>query len=126
MITEAGLLSVKDVSKPQLLSLYNDVSKSKLSRSWDAVGMMAFFEPSTRTRVSFERAGLFLGIRWIHLESQNLSLQKGESFRDTFQTLALNRPDFFVVRHSTAGFAALVSQWTNSPVFNAGDRKSVV
>lgn len=82
---------------------------------------MGFFEASTRTQLSFESAGLELGIQWMKLESENSSLKKGESFKDTFSNINLYDPDFYVIRHSMAGLPHLVQKWTRKPVINAGD-----
>ncbi|MBN8555299.1 MAG: hypothetical protein J0L93_07640 [Deltaproteobacteria bacterium] len=107
----------------QVSSTKNSSQKQnqKLSTTSDQVGILAFFEPSTRTRVSFEAAGSALGIRWIVLNPENLSLKKGESVKDTFQALALYRPDFLVIRHHLSGFCELAQKWTNLPIINAGD-----
>ncbi len=121
MINSAGLVSSEIISKAELLSFFKTVQQKPSSQDCNAVGIMGFFEASTRTRVSFERAGLDLGVRWIHISPEDSSLQKGESLEDTFKTLSLYRPDFFVVRHSSSGFAHLVHRWTGLPVFNAGD-----
>lgn len=126
MIHSAGLLSSDKIKKAELVSFYADleqeIQKPVRSRvDMGLVGVLAFFEPSTRTRVSFEKAGLDLGVRWIHLKPEDLSLQKGESYEDTFKTLSLYRPDFLVVRHAMSGFCDLVQKWTELPVFNAGD-----
>ncbi len=83
--------------------------------------MLCFFEASTRTELSFEMAGLRLGMAWSKVEPSGLSLQKGESLRDTFQVLSHYKPDLFVVRHSVAYLPHAVSEWTGVPVINAGD-----
>lgn len=103
-----------------MFSFFNRVDKNK-PKAIHASGVLAFFEPSTRTKLSFQKAGIDLGIDWMDLASGGLSLEKGESFEDTFKTIALYKPDFFVVRHSTSGFAHLVHHWTGLPVLNAGD-----
>jgi aspartate carbamoyltransferase catalytic subunit len=124
VIQSSGLLSVKGISRPELFSFFTEVQQSRKSSAkpnFQKVGLLAFFEPSTRTRVSFEAAGLSVGVRWIVLNPENLSLKKGESLKDTFQTLALYRPDFLVVRHSLSGTCDLIQSWTDLPVLNAGD-----
>lgn len=85
------------------------------------LGVLGFFEPSTRTKLSFEAAGRHLGIDWLDLKPQDLSLQKGESFQDTFKNIAQYGVKFFVIRHSASYFPHLVHEWTGLPVLNAGD-----
>ncbi len=121
---DSGFLDLPDLSKKDWLSLFADIQKSEnksLILKRPAKGLLAFFEPSTRTLVSFESAGLDLGIRWVKLNAQDLSLQKGETLADTFRNLALYDFDFAVVRHSVAGVPHLVQSWMKIPVFNAGD-----
>jgi aspartate carbamoyltransferase catalytic subunit len=123
MINTAGLLSSDRITRGQLFSFFEKIRKSQKSAqiNCSAVGLLAFLEPSTRTKMSFEKAGLDLGIRWMDLSAKDSSLEKGESQQETFKTLALYQPDFFVVRHSSAGFSHLVHSWTALPVINAGD-----
>ena len=102
VITEGSLLSVKNCTKPQIISFFERVSKAGTNNFFQKsppLGILAFFEPSTRTRVSFEAAGIALGFRWIHLSPDQLSLKKGESLKDTFKTLSLYKPDVIVVRN---------------------------
>ena len=126
MINGAGLISSQDISRKQLLQFLKNLNQPfqpsiKIKNQRNPVGLLAFFEVSTRTRVSFEAAGLELGIKWIHLDSASLSLQKGESYRDTFKTLAEYRPDFIITRHSQSGFPFFLQDWAKVPVINAGD-----
>lgn len=84
------------------------------------IGML-FFEGSTRTRVSFEQAANYLGYRVTNFASQNSSMAKGETFRDTILTLRYERLEGLVIRHRASGSAALAAQFFGSPVVNAGD-----
>lgn len=95
MINEAGLISSQDISRDQLFSFFRRLAKPfrRPHVKRPPVGVLAFFEASTRTRVSFEKAGLDLGVQWIHLDSDSLSLKKGETYRDTFKTLTQYQPD---------------------------------
>lgn len=122
-IGSSGLISTQNISKHDILFFFNQISKqgSQKLTFQNAVGVLAFFEPSTRTRVSFEAAGLSLGIRWIHLSPEQLSLKKGETLKDTFQTLALYQPDFLVIRHGITGVPHQIQEWTKLPVISAGD-----
>lgn len=80
-----------------------------------------FYEPSTRTRSSFELAGKRLGADVLHLGGSESSVKKGESLRDTMQTLAAMRADAIVLRHPAAGAADYVASRIDCAVVNAGD-----
>lgn len=80
-----------------------------------------FFEASTRTQASFELAGKRLGADVMNMSVGNSSVKKGETLIDTAMTLNAMRPDVLVVRHSSAGAAALLSQKVACSVVNAGD-----
>ncbi len=81
----------------------------------------AFFEPSTRTRLSFQAAMLRLGGSYIDLaEAQRTSLAKGENFADTIRMLDAYA-DVIVVRHRIEGAAKFAAEVASSPVINAGD-----
>jgi aspartate carbamoyltransferase catalytic subunit len=82
---------------------------------------VAFFEPSTRTRISFTTAAARLGADTMALQAEASSLKKGESLIDTVRTLEALRPDGIVMRHSSSGAAEFVSQRLEVPVLNAGD-----
>jgi len=80
-----------------------------------------FFEDSTRTRLSFETAARRLGADVMTFSAASSSLKKGESLRDTVETLDAIGADAFVVRHKSAGVPAQISRWTDAAVLNAGD-----
>jgi aspartate carbamoyltransferase catalytic subunit len=80
-----------------------------------------FFEPSTRTRVSFEIAAHRLGANVVNWDPEGSSLKKGESFSDTIMTLSAMKPDAIVIRHSKYNTPHMVAQMVNCPVINAGD-----
>jgi len=81
-----------------------------------------FFEPSTRTRISFELAAKRLSADVINFTGDaRSSLSKGESFKDTAQTLQAMGVDAIVVRHSSAGAPLRLSRWVEASVINAGD-----
>ena len=81
-----------------------------------------FFEPSTRTRLSFETAALKLGARVISAENamNNSSSYKGESIEDTTRMLCCYA-DIIILRHSQEGFVARAASVAQKPVINAGD-----
>jgi aspartate carbamoyltransferase catalytic subunit len=80
-----------------------------------------FFEESTRTSTSFELAGKRLGANVINMVTSSSSIKKGETLIDTAMTLNAMRPSVLVIRHSSSGAAALLSQKVNCAVLNAGD-----
>lgn len=87
-----------------------------------AVILTLFFEDSTRTRMSFEMAGRFLGADVVNMDVRTSSVNKGESLTDTVQTLnAMLRPDAIIVRHSEFGAPKFISALVQCPVINAGD-----
>lgn len=80
-----------------------------------------FFEDSTRTRLSFETAAKRLSADTMTFSAASSSVNKGESLRDTIETLAAMGVDAFVVRHRSSGVPLSVTQWTDASVINAGD-----
>jgi aspartate carbamoyltransferase catalytic subunit len=80
-----------------------------------------FFEDSTRTRLSFETAAKRLSADTMTFTASTSSLNKGESLRDTVETVAAMGVDAFVVRHRSSGVPWQVSRWTTASVINAGD-----
>lgn len=80
-----------------------------------------FYEPSTRTRSSFELAGKWLSADVINISPSGSSVQKGESLLDTVRTLASLGADALVLRHSQAGAAEFIARHTRAAVINAGD-----
>jgi aspartate carbamoyltransferase catalytic subunit len=82
---------------------------------------IAFFESSTRTRISFTTAASRLGADTMNLQAEASSLKKGESLIDTVWTLEAMRPDGIVIRHSASGAPEFIASRVGIPVFNAGD-----
>ncbi len=82
---------------------------------------LAFFEPSTRTRISFATAAARLGADTMNLQAEASSLRKGESLLDTARTLDAMKPDCIAMRHSASGAAEFVARRLEIPVINAGD-----
>ncbi len=82
-----------------------------------------FFEDSTRTRISFEAAAKRLSADVINFSAKGSSVSKGESLKDTAQTLAAIGADAVVIRHPSSGAPAVLAQsdWTGAGVVNAGD-----
>lgn len=119
------LISIHDLSKAEILS-YLDLAKSlqqkpKKSLLQDKIVSLAFFEPSTRTRLSFESAVLRLGGKTIGFsEAGQTSMAKGESLADTIKMLS-GYSDAIVIRHPKEGAARLAAEVAGIPVINAGD-----
>ena len=82
---------------------------------------LAFFENSTRTRISFGTAASRLGADTMNLQAESSSLKKGESLLDTVDTLDAMKPDCLVMRHASSGAADFVARHLQIPVINAGD-----
>lgn len=82
---------------------------------------MLFFEPSTRTKLSFERAARALSADTMSFSPSGSSVSKGESLKDTTLTLLAMGPDGLVVRHGAIGAPWRIADWAGIPVVNAGD-----
>ena len=80
-----------------------------------------FFEPSTRTRASFELAGKVLGADVLSVTASTSSVTKGESLIDTVRTLRAMRTDAIIMRHSMSGAPYLAAEHTDAAIINAGD-----
>ena len=80
-----------------------------------------FFEDSTRTRLSFETAAKRLSADTMTFSASTSSVNKGESLRDTIETLDAMGVDAFVVRHKSSGVPDAITKWTDAVVVNAGD-----
>lgn len=80
-----------------------------------------FYEPSTRTRSSFEVAANRLSADVTHFDIESSSVVKGESVLDTVETLESMRADYIVVRHKQSGIPSLIARNTRASVINAGD-----
>ena len=80
-----------------------------------------FYEPSTRTRTSFEIAAKRMSADAVNITVASSSVAKGETLKDTARNLDAMRPDCIVVRHSSAGAPAMLAEHLDCPVVNAGD-----
>lgn len=125
-----NLLSIEDLDADQMMSLLDlarnfaavqerDVPKVPALRGKTVV--LAFFEDSTRTRSSFDLAARRLSADVINFSASASSLNKGESLRDTVETISAMGVDAIVVRHRSSGAPQQVTQWTDAAVINAGD-----
>ncbi len=98
---------------------FREVKKVPALRGRSVINL--FFEPSTRTRTSFEIAGKRLSADVVNFSPGSSSLSKSESILDTAKTLDAMDPDVVVVRHSVAGVPKQISKVLRAPVINAGD-----
>ncbi len=116
------VLSILNFSRNDLERLFRIASsKFEGDELRGKVVALAFFEPSTRTRLSFETATLRLGGGYIGFDAvQGTSIAKGETFSDTIRMLDAYA-DVIVVRHSLEGAAKLAAELAEAPVINAGD-----
>jgi aspartate carbamoyltransferase catalytic subunit len=80
-----------------------------------------FYEDSTRTRLSFETAARRLSADTMNFSVGSSSVNKGESLRDTIETISAMGVDAIVVRHGSSGVPWQIAQWTPASVINAGD-----
>ncbi|HNW99460.1 MAG TPA: aspartate carbamoyltransferase [Bacteroidales bacterium] len=120
-----SLVSINDYTKEQqlqILDIAEDFEKNPRQRLLENyVVATLFFEPSTRTRLSFESAVSYLGGKIIGFsDTSSTSVQKGESLRDTIKTVA-NYSDVIVMRHPKEGSARFASEVSHVPIINAGD-----
>ncbi len=120
-----SLVSINDYTKEEqlrILELAQEFEKNPVQRIMeDYVVASLFFEPSTRTRLSFESAANRLGAKIVGFsEASNTSVKKGESLRDTILTVA-NYSDLIVMRNPIEGSARFASEISSVPIINAGD-----
>jgi aspartate carbamoyltransferase catalytic subunit len=124
------LLGLKDVTREEIELILNtaipmkdvirrDIKKVPALRGKAMVTV--FYEPSTRTRTSFEIAGKYLSADTVNLAVSTSSVQKGESLRDTIKTIEVMGFDVMVMRHSMSGTPNYVARNTSMRVINAGD-----
>ena len=126
------LLSINDLTRDDMERILDraaafeevsdrDIKKVPALRGRTVLNL--FYEASTRTRSSFELAAKTLSAEVINFVSSGSSVEKGESLKDTVQTLSAYRPDLIVVRTPHVGAAELVARWSPAAVVNAGDGK---
>ncbi|NQX28551.1 aspartate carbamoyltransferase catalytic subunit [Microbacteriaceae bacterium VKM Ac-2854] len=126
------LLSTRDLSRDAAIALLDiaedmadvqnrEVKKLPTLRGKTVVNL--FFEDSTRTRISFEAAAKRLSADVINFSAKGSSVSKGESLKDTAQTLAAMGADGVVIRHGASGAPAVLatSGWIDASILNAGD-----
>jgi aspartate carbamoyltransferase catalytic subunit len=125
-----GLLAAADLDTVMLAEMFRlsesflEVSSRRIPKVPALRGrtvVSLFYEDSTRTRLSFETAAKRLSADVMTFSVGTSSVNKGESVRDTIETIEAMGIDAIVVRHGCAGVPAQVAQWTDAAVVNAGD-----
>ena len=126
------LLSMEDLDRTAIERIldraktFTEVSEREIKKVPALRGrrvLNLFYEASTRTRSSFELAAKSLSADVINFASSGSAVEKGESFKDTVQTLSAYRPDLIVIRTPHVGAPQMVADWTTAGVINAGDGK---
>ena len=124
------LLSVDDLGREgieRVLTLtdsFVEVSERQIPRVPALRGktvVWLFYEDSTRTRLSFEQAAKRLSADTMNFSVSSSSVKKGESLRDTVQTIEAMGVDAIVVRHASAGTPWQIAKWVDASIINAGD-----
>ena len=132
MLNKTSILKVDDLSVEDILKImetadsFTDISKREVKKVPTLRGKTVvnlFFEPSTRTKTSFEVAAKRLSADMINFAASSSSLKKGESIMDTLRTILAMQVDLIVIRHSDSGTVKLVDDFVEVPVINAGDGK---
>jgi len=124
------LLAIRDLSPEEILLILDtaesmkeistrDIKKVPTLRGKTVINL--FYEPSTRTRTSFEIAGKRLSADVINISSATSSTTKGETLKDTGRNLQAMNPDLIVIRHAAAGAPKILADALPVPVINAGD-----
>jgi aspartate carbamoyltransferase catalytic subunit len=126
LLTTKGLsreeaIGILDVAEDMADVATREVKKLPALRGKTVVNL--FFEDSTRTRISFEAAAKRLSADVINFSAKGSSVSKGESLKDTAQTLAAMGADAVVIRHGASGAPAVLAQsgWIDAGIVNAGD-----
>ncbi|MEX1280419.1 MAG: aspartate carbamoyltransferase catalytic subunit [Acidimicrobiia bacterium] len=124
------LLSLQDLDEPTMTGLLDQADEflevldrpiPKVPALRGRTVAMLFFEPSTRTKLSFDRAARALSADTMAFSPSGSSLSKGESLKDTALTLLAMGPECLVVRHTATGAPWRIAEWTGVPTVNAGD-----
>lgn len=125
VLDKKDIISIRDLSLIEVNTILNLAKKFKKSVPkkylFDQIIAHCFFEPSTRTRLSFEAATLRLGGQIIGFSgSENTSIKKGEDLQDTIKTISCYA-DLIIIRHPLEGSARLAAEVSDKPIINAGD-----
>ncbi|MCQ2560242.1 MAG: aspartate carbamoyltransferase, partial [Clostridia bacterium] len=115
--TDINLILETAVSMKEIV--YRPIKKVPTLRGKTVINM--FFEPSTRTRTSFELAAKYLSADAVNISASASSVVKGESLKDTAQTIQALGADVVVLRHSMSGSPQMIAPLVTASVLNAGE-----
>jgi aspartate carbamoyltransferase catalytic subunit len=118
-LTRAGIEEILDVTDTMVEVAGRTIPKVPALRGRTVVSL--FYEDSTRTRLSFDTAAKRLSADTMSFAVSSSSVNKGESVRDTVETIEAMGIDAIVVRHRSSGVPAQIAGWTDAAVINAGD-----
>ncbi|MBS1839054.1 MAG: aspartate carbamoyltransferase catalytic subunit [Actinobacteria bacterium] len=118
-LTRADIEEILDVTDTMVEVSTRSIPKVAALRGRTVVSL--FYEDSTRTRLSFDTAAKRLSADTMSFAVSSSSVNKGESVRDTIETIEAMGIDAVVVRHRSAGVPAQIASWTDAVVVNAGD-----
>ncbi|NMC31589.1 MAG: aspartate carbamoyltransferase catalytic subunit [Veillonellaceae bacterium] len=118
-MSAAQLRLILDTAKEMKGIIDRDIKKVPTLRGKSIINL--FYEPSTRTRTSFELAGKYLGADVVNITTSASSVVKGESLRDTLLTVEAMGVDAVVMRHEVEGSAHFAAQVLKPVLINAGD-----
>lgn len=118
-LTRDEILGILDTAEQFRTIFDRPVRKVPIMRGRTIVNL--FFEPSTRTRISFELAENRLSADIVNFAASTSSLKKGETLRDTAENIAAMKVDMIIMRHSSPGAALYLSRVLDCSVINAGD-----
>ncbi|WP_456275560.1 aspartate carbamoyltransferase catalytic subunit [Bacillus sp. AK128] len=119
------VVKMSDLSVVEIQQILDEAEWFERGESWKAESEVfvanLFFEPSTRTKFSFEVAEKRLGLQVVNFEADNSSVQKGETLYDTVKTLEAIGINAFVIRHTEDHYFDQLIPSINIPIINAGD-----
>ena len=118
-MSKDDILAVLNAADSFKVYTQRDIKKVPTLRGRTVINM--FFEPSTRTRTSFEIAGKRMSADVINIAGSSSSVVKGETLVDTVKNLEAMNCDILIIRHGEAGAAELAARHLKNPVINAGD-----
>ncbi|WP_157074750.1 aspartate carbamoyltransferase catalytic subunit [Thermovenabulum gondwanense] len=130
MFKNYGLLGIEHLEREEIEKIlelaffYKDCIRKNIKKLSALKGKSVvnlFYEPSTRTKNSFELAAKYLGANVINFTTQGSSVQKGETLKDTVSTLTAMGIDAVIIRHNVSGTPMYLKKYINLPVINAGD-----
>jgi len=129
-LKQKDLLSMRELSAEEITLILDtaesmkevstrDIKKVPTLRGKTVINL--FYEPSTRTRTSFEIAGKRLSADVVNIATEKSSVLKGETLRDTGKTLMAMNPDVVVIRHPAPGAPRILAETLSASIINAGD-----